>query len=355
MHRFLFIVFFALMCSSAPGAETLSHQQTLTQVVPATGKLLHGVFPGGKSGDEDDITPEDVDTYEKAVGKRVSWIMFSHNWFAGRKFPIQMASWIRARKAVPYIRLMLRSDTVEDHREPHFTLKKIAGGKFDRNLKSWGKAAAGFSTPIIVEFGTEMNGRWFPWNAVWNGKRKGAHRFVKAYRHIIDVVRSTGASNIIWVFHINNDDDPDRKWNRFENYYPGDDYIDWLAISIYSAQSPFDDYLIDFTKALPRLMKRFAKLAPDKPVIIAEFGSDVHHKKENAANWADAAMKMILSGRWPQLIGFNWWNETWPNGDNPNRATDLRVQSSPTLAKVMKNHLEKAARSKKLFCPLCNN
>ena len=321
-------------------AGPVSHEMALQQVLPLPGKLLHGVFPGGKTGDEDDITPVDVDIYERTVGARVSWVMFSHNWFAGRRFPHKTASWIRARRAIPYIRLMLRSDTVEDHREPRFTLKKIRRGKFDRDLKAWGKAAARFGTPLIVEFGTEMNGRWFPWNAVWNGKRKGAGRFAGAYRHIIDVMRRAGASNIIWVFHVNNDDDPVRKWNRFENYYPGNDYIDWLGVSIYSAQSPFDDYLVDFTRSLPEVMARFGKMAPGKPVIVAEFGSDVHHKKQNAAKWADAALTMILSGRWPQLVGFSWWNETWPNGDNPKRATDLRVQSSPALARVMKNHLE---------------
>ena len=46
------------------------------------------------------------------------------------------------------------------------------------------------------------------------------------------------ADNILWVFHVNYNDWPNESWNRFENYYPGDDYIDWLAVSIYGAQQP---------------------------------------------------------------------------------------------------------------------
>lgn len=330
------------MLVSASGmvaAEPVSHADAVARIMPDAGKILHGVFPGGYSGDEDDITLEQVADYEKTVGRRVDWVMFSNNWFSDRNFPTSTADWIRKTGAVPYVRLMLRSDTEEDHSEKLFSLKAIVRGDFDADLKKWGRQVARFASPVIAEFGTEMNGRWFPWNAHWNGRKRGAAMFAKTYRHIIDMTRRAGASNIVWVFHVNNEDDPVRSWNRFERYYPGDDYIDWLGVSIYSAQSPFDKWLTDFTKSLPQVMRRFAKMAPSKPVIIAEMGTDVRNRRQNAAKWADAAISMILSGRWSKLIGFNWWNETWPNGDDPARATDMRVQSDAALVKIMRKHL----------------
>ena len=32
-----------------------------------------------------------------------------------------------------------------------------------------GEGAAAQPFPMLVEFGTEMNGYWFPWNGKWNG------------------------------------------------------------------------------------------------------------------------------------------------------------------------------------------
>ncbi|GEM_PF-2503072 len=68
-----------------------------------------------------------------------------------------------------------------------------------------------------------FSNEWFPWNAKWNGEIEGAVKFVQAYRRIINISREEGANNIIWVFHIDDSDNPSLSWNRMENYYPGSD------------------------------------------------------------------------------------------------------------------------------------
>ena len=55
-------------------------------------------------------------------------------------------------------------------------------------------------------------------------------RYVAAYRHIVDLMRAEGAKNLQWVWHVNWFDEPEAKWNHFENYYPGDAYCDWMAL-----------------------------------------------------------------------------------------------------------------------------
>jgi hypothetical protein len=55
------------------------------------------------------------------------------------------------------------------------------------------------------------------------------------------------------------------------------------------------------------------------------------------SQWARAALKDIITFRWPRLIGFSWWNETWQNDDNPAHDTDMRVQTNPLLAQVFLN------------------
>ena len=51
-------------------------------------------------------------------------------------------------------------------------------------------------------------------------------------------MRAEGAHNLQWIWHVNWDDEPETHWNRLENYFPGDDYCDWLAISAYGPLTP---------------------------------------------------------------------------------------------------------------------
>ncbi len=320
-------------------AQALTHADALKAVSPAPGKLLLGVFPGGTTGAEDDITPAQVTSYERAVRHKVNWVYFSHNWYQGHAFPTSTAKWIRGRGAIPFVRLMMRSDNELFHREPTYSLTAIIRGDFDSDLTAWGAAAAQFKTPILAEFGTEMNGEWFPWSARWTNRQRGAARFATAYRHIIDQTRKAGASNIIWVFHPNYADSPPRRWNRMETYYPGNDYIDWFGVSVYSLLGPTETERADFTASLTAAVTRFTAMSPNKPIIIAEFGTDIHNPREPAAAWTGEALRNIIANRWPRVIGFSWWNETWPNDENPAHDSNLQVQASPPLAKVFRQHL----------------
>ncbi len=316
------------------------HARALAALTPPRGRLLHGTFPGGFTGAEDDITLAQVKAYERAVGQHVAWVVFSDNWFHRRRFPTETARWVIAHGSTPYVRLMLRSNSHEYEREPVYTLKRIAGGRFDADLTRWGRDAAALGVPVIAEYGTEMNGEWFRWNGRWNGRAAGAKRFRAAYRRIIEVTRAAGADNVIWVFHVNHADIPDVRWNRFENYYPGDDVIDWLGVSLYSMLSPDEDEATDFVTGFDQTHARLRRMSPHKPVIVAEFGTDIANPREPAAPWADRALGAILGGRWPGLIGFSWWNETWPNEDDS--TTDLRVWKDRDLAASFRARLARA-------------
>src|SRR5205085_3605545 len=169
---------------------------------------------------------------------------------------------------VPYIRLMLRSDLEQKRAEKTFSLANILAGRFDDDLKTWANDARAFSSPILVEWGTEPNGKWFSWNGKWNGGAKeGPDRYIRAYRHIIDLMRGQGADNLQWVWHVNWLDQPEAKWNRFENYYPGDDYCDWVALSVYG---PLTSRAVDGTESFRFKMRtalpRLNQLVPGKPI-----------------------------------------------------------------------------------------
>lgn len=322
------------------GAITPALQRIVAPV--GADDLYHGVYPGGKSGGEDDITAADVASYETAAGKQAAWVYFSHNWYENRLFPAGTAAMIRDRGSVPYIRLMLRSSPDQNKAEPTFTLTRLLRGEFDNDLRAWARSARNFASPLIVEFGPEMNGSWFSWNGTYNGGGRpgsygdptlpdGPERFRDAYRRIITLMREAGAANITWVFHVNAQDAPNVAWNRFENYYPGDSFIDWLGVSAYGAQTPRATEWPIFRDLMDAAYPRLAALAADKPIVVSEFGVASNNSLGSAATWATDAWTDLKAGRWPRVIGASWWNERWKNDEIPAHDTTMRLQDNAPL------------------------
>jgi hypothetical protein len=314
--------------------------------------MYHGFYYSTMNGREHGVTPADIAAYEKAVGKKTAWVFFSDFWFEGRRFPTERCRWVSKLGKVPYIRLMLRSSDLQERPDPPYALKNILAGKFDADLRRWARGAKAFGSPLLVEWGTECNGWWFPWNGKWNGagrldgfgdpkKPDGPERFVAAFRHIVELMRAEGAENITWVWHPDSEDNPETSWNRLENYYPGDAYVDWIGLSCYGPLSPIDRWGESFSPKLDPAYRRLTVLAPSKPVIVSEFGCALRHYRFRADRWAEAALTDLFKPRWPRIIGFCWWNETWENDDNPRHNTDMVIWHDAKLSNVFRTQLER--------------
>jgi Glycosyl hydrolase family 26 len=319
-------------------------------VPPPPGKLYHGFYWGGIGTDthdptEHDVTPEDVARYEQAVGAKTAWIYFSDNWFESRRFPASMCNWIRNLGKIPYLRLMLRSDVDQKHSEKKFTLQKIISGEFDADLRAWARGAKSFGSPLLIEWGTEPNGNWFSWNSKWNGgAAEGPARYIAAYRHIVDLMRAEGADNLLWVWHVNWYDEPEAKWNAFENYFPGEDYCDWVALSAYGPTTPTtNDAAESFRFKVDVAYPRLTNLAPNKPLIIAELGCDLHNPHVDVVRWTNAALDDLFSNRWPAIVGFCWWNEGWQNDDHKRHDTDMIILHNVDLTRLFRDELARHA------------
>jgi hypothetical protein len=312
---------------------------------PPAGMLYQGFYYSANSDNEHTVTAKDVARYEQAVGAPVSWVFFSNFWCESRLFPAKLCEWIHGLGKIPYVRLMLRSRFDQYCVEKVFTLDAIIAGKFDADLGRWAQGARRFGAPMLVEWGTEFNGDWFPWNGKWNGKAAGPAKFVLAWRHIVTLMRDAGCDNITWVWHANNADNPGDDWNRMEKYYPGDAYVDWVAVSSYGFLTPNDKGDPELIRdSLDEACPRLAAIAPDKPMILAEFGCARRHPKISAADWARAALADLLSNRWPQLSGFCWWNEAWQNDDNRKHDTNMVIMDDPALAEVFRTQLSAAKK-----------
>ena len=310
-----------------------------TLAEPPAGSYYHGVFPGSKDGMGADVTLSDVKTYEHSVGKPLAWVYFWNNWYEDPRFPYQTASWIRANGSVPYIRMMLLSSPTIPRPDPVYSLKNIIDGNFDPLLRNWMQDARKFGSPVIAEYGVEVDGWWFPWNGLYN-KEGGSYadsvaRFREAYRHIILIAREEGAYNIRWVFHVDPWDEPVADWNKFENYYPGDEWIDWVGASVYGRQLPSDPAGISFRYQMDWVYGRMQRMT-QKPFIVCEFGTI---KDAHQTAWTTAAFSDLLGGRWPKVIGFSWWNATFKNDPVTGRQSNMQVQENPQLQAIFRHYV----------------
>jgi beta-mannanase len=242
---------------------------------------------------------------------------------------------------------MLRSESKFESAEFVYTPQNIIDGKFDDDLRVWCDDARNFGSLLLAEYGTEVNSDSFPWSGVVNGAEEkngygdptladGPERFRDAYRHIIAICRTEGAVNITWVFHIDIESTPDESWNQFENYYPGDEWINWIGISVYGTYTPMSPYYSIFRISMDRIYPRILKLAPDKPIIVAEFGTAKNNPFVDQVVWTRNALTDITSLRYQNLIGFSWWNEAWINDANRAHDTTMRVQDNPDLGALFR-------------------
>ncbi len=171
--------------------------------------------------------------------------------------------------------------------DPTYNMDAIIDGTFDESIQKWAEDAKAFNQPIMIEYGTEVNGNWFPWNGEWNGGGRldgygdptladGPERFRDAYRHIINIFNKAGATNVTWAYHVNAISFPENEWNTMAAYYPGDDYIDWIGVSIYGPINTNDPDQYSFKDIYEYIYEDFSSISDTKPLAIFEFGVGEH-------------------------------------------------------------------------------
>ena len=328
----LFIPFALLQGCIFTNGHSPVHKLVLAE--PDSGEIYHGIYPAIDDKEKSE-QKEIIKEYVKLSGKEPVWICFSDNWFTGIEFPKRTAEIINRLGYIPFLRILPWSDYNIGRADTVYNLQKIIEGKFDRDLIQYAKDVTDFGEPIIITFGVEMNGNWFPWSGYFNGGNKnGTDKFKQAYRHIINIFREHGALNVTWAFHPNYNSQPDEVWNSMAAYYPGDDYIDWIGISVYGAQKQsgswrrFDEEMED---AYPEL----EKISSIKPLAIFEFGVIENTEKFEKAEWIKGAFSSITSGKYPRIKAINWWHSNFENEDG--KISMMRIDSSPeTLAEYRK-------------------
>jgi len=324
--------------------------EALRLEIPEGDKIYFGAFPDF-GGPEDNVTAKKIEDFDKLIGKRIFWAYFSNNWGKNRdgvKFPRKKVEAIASTGTIPFVRMMPRQilDTAYDKT---FSLQKIIEGNFDEQLHQYARDVKDYGRTVLMDFGLEMNGNWFPWSGAVNGggvrtkygspdKADGPERFVDSYRHIVDIFREEGVKNVTWFWHPDVYSEPDAKWNRQKEYYPGDDYVDWIGISAYGPQNPDEDYWDSFPTIMKETQNRILEITNNKPIALLEFGVTDHHPQGRKAAWLAGAFKYILDKNSPlQFKAISPWHENWEEDDD--LWATLRLDSSASALATFKKNI----------------
>ena len=251
------------------------------KLVPVTGKIYHSAFPDF-GGTEDIVTGDSITGFENLCRKGIALAYFSNNWLDSLVFPGNSVDIIRSTGKTPFIRLMFRSVFEESGADPVYSLIDVVNGRYDAAVLAWANEAKSCGTNLLAEFGTEVNGFWFPWNGSYCGGGTtdgygdstypdGPEIFRDACRRIIDLCNQQGAANITWFFHFDVNNDPDVWWNDPVYYYPGDAYIDWIGVSTYGSFMPDEDY-VEPRDMIIKAYDKLQEVSGNKPYAILEFG-----------------------------------------------------------------------------------
>ena len=143
--------------------------------------------------------------------------------------------------------------------------------------------------PLLWRPFHEMNGGWF-----WWGGRRGEYGTAAIYRMMFDrLVKHHKIKNLIWVWNV---DRPEGTSLRFEECWPGPEYVDILSLDCYREfkQSYYDELL---------------KLANGKPIALGEVGGNLSLAVLQAQpqwtwwmEWAGSGVRGDITNRLAALV-----------------------------------------------------
>ena len=197
-------------------------------------------------------------------------------------------------------------------------------GRYDEYIRSFGRELAAFSQKIFLRTMHEMNGNWYPWCGSVNGNSAELH--IAAWNHIRDLINREALSGIEWVWSPYAHSYPDQPSNSMEEYFPGDDSLDLIAIDGYnwgsskewSTWQSFEEIFGDAYDKLSAISQR--------PFMIGETASD--ESGGSKEDWITEAFDRIKT-RFNKIESLIWFDEK--------KECDWRIDSSSASLKAFQN------------------
>lgn len=211
----------------------------------------------------------------------------------GRPFPLAWVQKVASNGGAPHIAF-----------EPNNGLKEVVDSPY---LRAWARDAARARCPIFLRWASEMNGAWGKtryWDKVSDYPTQYKEKFA-----LVSKIMKEEAPNVAMV------------WTPFAeparlipDFYPGDQWVDWVGVNIYSVYVHNGDPNMPSNEEDPvAFLKTVYDLYADrKPIHISEFAATVWCKgtQQDTVEWAIEKTKRFytaLREQFPRVKSVNWF------------------------------------------------
>ncbi|MFL5982070.1 MAG: hypothetical protein ACJ74D_00085 [Gaiellaceae bacterium] len=336
----------AVVLAAFVGNGNAASPASCGKLLPPAQGVYFGVMPGWEFSlpSYDDVAdPNVVRTFESYTGRKVAFAPWSISWHERLTFPRAAVIALWRAGYVPQVRVF--TFPVQDYAPSApppsqypgpITSSGVAAGKFDDELGEFARAARATNIPISFDYNPEMDSA-HPWGGRFDGGGTptsygdptwpdGPEHFRDAYRRIVTIFREAGATNVTFFFQPNTpagyvEGSYYPPWERYRRYYPGDEYMDWLGLSVYAEpkfqvlpNESFEDKLAFPDQ--PGYEGPYAEITAlgAKPLSINELGLYNMPSEEAKARWALDASSVLTSGRYARIGAVNWWAQNKGQG-----------------------------------------
>ena len=259
-------------------ASCASGQTELGKFEPATGCYL------GAYIELDPAVRGDLYAWEELTGRRhASYLTYVGY---GVPFPLDWARKLAARGCLPQIGW-----------EPNRGLDQV---RDDVYLRGFAEAASRVGGPVLLRFASEMNSN----TEAYSGRPE---LFIEKWRLVHDVLAQMAPKvALVWCVL-------SQPQVATEQYYPGDDYVDWVGVNIYSVHHHREPPRLSEAQPVEELRYVYSRYAARKPIAVCEFGA-AHYcpvcRTEQAAFAVARAQALYqsLPREFPRVKLINWFS-----------------------------------------------
>lgn len=310
--------------------------------LPPAGSMYYGAWVGGEEG----INSEEArDNFISLTGKKLAiipyvigdQINFSNDLNNEKSQLSRLKTISETYSAIPLVTIQIKNRTLNEiiSNKLHENDNRLNGRRKDLTkpesfdnlpdefFESWAKGLADYGQPVFLRFAHEMSAEGAYPTHIWaacgdnckdldTGKPQTPDLYIQAWKHVHDIFEKAGATNVVWVWC------PNRQENTVSDtiagiweFYPGDDYVDWIALDVYdrNKRRSFSTIFTPEYKALEKTTKT-------KPIMLAEFNSYLREEADKfgyKADWIKNTFKDIP--KFPKIKAVVWFNVSVDESD----------------------------------------
>ncbi|MEG0847301.1 MAG: glycosyl hydrolase [Niameybacter sp.] len=184
--------------------------------------------------------------------------------------------------------------------EPNRGLQEVT----KETITAYAEELRDLGVPVFLRYASEMNGKWVPWHG-------NPSLYIEKWKLVHDIMEQV-APNVAMVWSPS-----EMPLDPIDAYYPGDAYVDWVGLSIYSAQFENGDSTkpTDRRNPLEALDFIYNKYATRKPIMISEYAASHEAgflpNKQDTSKFAIAKMTYFyesIKTKYPRVKCIQWYS-----------------------------------------------